>query len=388
METKFASPERSGLEKLTLDYTLIRSIDHIQDLLDALPFVTAILNENRQIVYCNEATLKATGNISVEQILGKRPGEAISCIYSCVEAAGCGTSEHCKVCGAALSITHAQQLNEKNTEECRISTLDEDGNPVAFDFMVSSTPMNWNGRRFIVFSINDISHEKRRKVLERIFFHDIINKAGSLRGFIDILKKTSDLESIKDYISTADLLSHELTEELISQRTLLEAENEELRIDPAPVNTSDLLCLLTGQIALHPVAETKRLIVDKDTVSLNITSDPLILSRILTNMLKNALEATDAGGEVVAGCRNSDDKVTFWIKNQKIIPEIIRLQIFQRSFSTKGSDRGIGTYSMKLLGEKYLKGKVSFTSDESNGTVFYLRLPHNIENSNVLSTAV
>mgnify|MGYP006293419399 CR=1 len=34
--------------------------------------------------------------------------------------------------------------------------------------------------------------------------------------------------------------------------------------------------------------------------------------------------------------------------------------LFKRSFSTKGVGRGIGTYSMKLFGEKYLKGKVDF----------------------------
>lgn len=39
------------------------------------------------------------------------------------------------------------------------------------------------------------------------------------------------------------------------------------------------------------------------------------------------------------------------------------LRIFQRSFSTKGAKgRGLGTYSMKLFGETYLGGQVSFRS--------------------------
>lgn len=37
--------------------------------------------------------------------------------------------------------------------------------------------------------------------------------------------------------------------------------------------------------------------------------------------------------------------------------------------------RGIGTYSMKLLGEHYLRGQVDFTSDEANGTIFTITLP-------------
>jgi sensor histidine kinase regulating citrate/malate metabolism len=51
------------------------------------------------------------------------------------------------------------------------------------------------------------------------------------------------------------------------------------------------------------------------------------------------------------------------------------MQLFKRSFSTKGLDRGLGTYSMKILGERYLKGKVYFTTSEEDGTSFFFDLP-------------
>ena len=53
----------------------------------------------------------------------------------------------------------------------------------------------------------------------------------------------------------------------------------------------------------------------------------------------------------------------------------VQLGVFQRSLSTKGSGRGLGTYSMKLLTERYLKGHVSFTSTASGGTTFTIRIP-------------
>ena len=52
----------------------------------------------------------------------------------------------------------------------------------------------------------------------------------------------------------------------------------------------------------------------------------------------------------------------------------VQLQLFQRSFSTKGESRGIGTYSIKLLIENYLKGKVSFVSNKTVGTVISIEL--------------
>lgn len=58
------------------------------------------------------------------------------------------------------------------------------------------------------------------------------------------------------------------------------------------------------------------------------------------------------------------------------MPEQVRLQVFQRSFSTKGEPgRGIGTYSIKLFGETYLGGRVSFSSQEPEGTTFTLVVP-------------
>ena len=51
-------------------------------------------------------------------------------------------------------------------------------------------------------------------------------------------------------------------------------------------------------------------------------------------------------------------------------------RIFQRNFSTKEQDgRGIGTFSMKLFGEKILGGQVSFTTSKTGGTTFKFAYP-------------
>ncbi len=58
------------------------------------------------------------------------------------------------------------------------------------------------------------------------------------------------------------------------------------------------------------------------------------------------------------------------------MPEAVRQQVFQRSFSTKGGKgRGIGTYSARLLAERYLGGRLTFSSTADAGTSFVLELP-------------
>ncbi|MBE2197330.1 MAG: hypothetical protein IAE79_01890 [Anaerolinea sp.] len=67
----------------------------------------------------------------------------------------------------------------------------------------------------------------------------------------------------------------------------------------------------------------------------------------------------------------------FWVHNPAVMSPTVQLQIFKRSFSTKAHDRGLGTYSIKLLSERYLGGAISFTSSAGEGTVFTAVYPLN-----------
>jgi sensor histidine kinase regulating citrate/malate metabolism len=101
-----------------------------------------------------------------------------------------------------------------------------------------------------------------------------------------------------------------------------------------------------------------------------------LLRRVLSNMLKNGLEATAPGQTVTLNCSERGQSVAFTVHNREVMSAHVQLQIFQRSFSTKAqTGRGIGTYSIKLLGEQYLGGKVEFTSREPDGTSFVLTIP-------------
>jgi sensor histidine kinase regulating citrate/malate metabolism len=55
--------------------------------------------------------------------------------------------------------------------------------------------------------------------------------------------------------------------------------------------------------------------------------------------------------------------------------------MYTRSFSTKGSGHGLGTYSIKLITEKYLQGRVSFVSNREEGTRFTVQYPEEIRSS-------
>lgn len=367
--TKFAPAERASIGTLQTqaDYWLEHPL--LQRVFDTVPDIVLILNQERQIIFANKSLLQTLGLADEKQVLGLRPGEALGCVHAIETAGGCGTTEFCKTCGAVKAILSSLGGKEA-VEECRIILQ----NGEALDLQVWATPLQVEAELFSVFAVKDISHEKRRRILERIFFHDLLNAAGGLRGFVDILQeaKPTELETVKEAIAK---LSDRLIEDINTQRQLSLAENNELVVDLDPINSIGLLREIIEMYARHDVARNRSLQLDPAAEVISFISDTTLLRRVIGNMVKNALEATTPGRTVTLSCRIAGEEVEFSVHNPVYIPRDVQLQMFQRSFSTKGAGRGLGTYSMKLLSERYLKGWVSFTSSPEQGTVFIGRYP-------------
>src|ERR1039457_3677917 len=98
---------------------VVRKSIWLRQVLDALPNMAMILNSNRQIVAVNESLL-TTLNVSIGQVVEKRPGEAVGCIRAKDGPDGCGTSHHCATCGAVNAILESQNQNKKVVRECRV----------------------------------------------------------------------------------------------------------------------------------------------------------------------------------------------------------------------------------------------------------------------------
>jgi len=142
METFFAPAERAEDEAVVHDYNLFTSFGQVNELINALPFIAAVLNEQRQVVYGNKPLLELMGFKDFEEILGLRPGELINCIHSREMPGGCGTSKSCRVCGAVNAIQDCLNTNKKSVNECRI-TANQENKEVSYDFKVTASPFEY-----------------------------------------------------------------------------------------------------------------------------------------------------------------------------------------------------------------------------------------------------
>ncbi|TXK72704.1 PAS domain-containing sensor histidine kinase [Mesonia sp. HuA40] len=101
------------------------------------------------------------------------------------------------------------------------------------------------------------------------------------------------------------------------------------------------------------------------------------LIRVVTNLVKNALQASE-------GNSSEPVKVAVYTKNQNVlievsdkgsgIPEEYKNCIFEPKFTTKTSGMGLGLGIIKNIVEAY-KGSITFTTEINKGTTFYVKFP-------------
>lgn len=373
MKTYFAPAERAENDVLEKQINFFSKQELLKKLYNSISDIILVLNRERQTIFFNEKLIKELKLDVGDDFYGKRPGEILNCEHAMNSEGGCGTTEFCKTCGAVKAILNSHK-GIQDIQECRVIQK-ETGD--ALDLQVIASPFEIENEIYTIFSIKDISNEKRRKVLERIFFHDILNTAGSVRSISELLQDATD-EDIELYRDLLYKSSDKLIDEILGQRDLVDAENNELKLNLSEAQSKHIIHNSVDIIKMHQVAKNKNFIVDELADNFLFTTDKSLLTRVIINLLKNAVEASPEKESVYIGCNLLDEYVEFWVKNNSFIPRDIQLQLFKRSFSTKGKNRGLGTYSIKLLTERYLKGEVRFETNEKTGTIFYVKYPKTI----------
>ncbi len=351
-----------------------------QQLLDMVPLHIIMLDNESKIRYANNSSLQSEDQLSFTDFLGKSFGEAIHCVHFLDDDMGCGDNDYCKMCGTYNIIHRTFKTGKPQKAETRMSRK-IDGKKIAREYEITSYPLTDEGQQYVILIYRDISDAKRIRNLERIFFHDVMNKLGSLSGFFNLMKNAESSGEMNEYLQLAEIISTDLGDEIKAQRDIMAAESGELAVENDWYFIDSAIESIVQQTTMLDLYNHQNLKIKTSLeISVNkIYTDITLFKRVLLNMLKNAVEAASKNETIYLIAEESSDQkeLIFIVKNKAYIPENTQLQIFNRSFSTKGKDRGLGTYSMKLIGERYLNGKVGFSSNKEEGTSFYLRIKKN-----------
>lgn len=349
-------------------WSLFGSTSELMDLVSEYVFA---FDDGLRVV-CANAAFEAAFGTGREAAVGGRSFGAVLCCRHAVNGLECGGSEACSVCGWFIAADAARR-GEASNQECRLLTC----SGIAFDFMIRTAPVSVRGCGLC--SLKDVSASKRLRVLERSVFHDVTNLAVGIKGLLEILD-IADAVQTDEYVQLIHGSAKKMTHEILRLRTLREAENGDLVPCCGRVSAGELVQEVIAGYSEEASARHVTVCAD-EAADVHFETDRMLAHLVLCCLVLNAIEASKRGDRVTVGYSEEDASVVFRVSNAHVLASDVRLKMFERSFSTKGAGKGVGAYGAKLIAERFLKGRLSFVSQASEGTVFVLSLPLSLSGS-------
>ena len=305
--------------RIQSDRDAFLSNDLAKTMLETIPDPAMVLNHQCRIIAVNARMLASVGANSPDDVLGQRMGDLVQCVNAHDGPDGCGSGPACQLCGGAQVVGAALESDAPAGGEGRIRTYREiDGGALELDVVAS--PVTTADAELVVVAMHDKSAEKRRAVLERVFFHDVLNIASGIQAVAQILAH-GEGDPGGDEECKRDLwrMSEQLAEEISVQRQLLAAERGELQPALSLVNVREMLESVAELYRHHTVARDRELRVGAaPEYQLGISTDATLLRRVLGNLVKNALEASRPGEVVAIEAEDIGGQTVFRVTNPEI----------------------------------------------------------------------
>ncbi len=146
---------------------------------------------------------------------------------------------------------------------------------------------------------------------------------------------------------------------------------------PEPKRTEfSLKQCLDEVVALYAHDEVRQIFWDAPEGDFTVNWDNDQISRVFSNLVKNALQAVEENkGKVTIHLMERGNFYRVSIEDNGIgIPPTIREKVFQPNFSTKSSGMGLGLAMGKQIVDS-AGGRIWFDSEEYKGTTFFVELP-------------
>jgi len=151
--------------------------------------------------------------------------------------------------------------------------------------------------------------------------------------------------------------------------------------DPRPFDLAAVLRDVAVELKVPPDAAKPRLIVRLEGAPLRpadaiiLRGEEVLCQTMLTNLIKNALEATPREVPVEVDLSTEGDTLRIAVRNSGEVPAAIRGRFF-RKHVTAGKSRGtgLGAYSARLIAEAH-GGGVELDASEPGRTTVLVRLP-------------
>ncbi|MHC1699521.1 MAG: ATP-binding protein [Humidesulfovibrio sp.] len=201
--------------------------------------------------------------------------------------------------------------------------------------------------------------EQARDSVEHILRHDLRSPLVGFASLPQLLLHHPNLtDEQRDWLKLLHASAGKMLRMLDAYLKLSCIERGSLALEPVMVDLVSLLHVVREDLVQLPQGKNKHVWVTMDDqplppdAKLAVPCEETLCASMLTNLVKNALEASPEGGIVTVDLQNLGETVRIVVRNKGEVPDSIRERFFEK-FVTAGKafGTGVGTYSAKRIAE-------------------------------------
>lgn len=216
--------------------------------------------------------------------------------------------------------------------------------------------------------------EEAWREMARQVAHEIKNPLTPMRMMIQNYVRRYDPEDPYSRDKLKDI-SDTLITQIDTMSAIAEAFSDFARLPARKDEEIDVVETIRSSLEVFP---SEMVYFTSSLSKLNINFDRIYLIRIITNLVKNAIQAIpeDRSGKVFVGLQQIKNSVILRISdNGRGIAPQLGDKIFEPKFTTTSGGTGLGLAMVKKIVEDY-SGEIRYISEEGKGTEFIIRIPY------------
>jgi len=211
-----------------------------------------------------------------------------------------------------------------------------------------------------------------REEVERISRHDLKTPLNSIVGVAQLLREDARLTpDQRELVDITERAGYRILEMINLSLDLFKMESGRYDFRPQAVDLREVAA--RAMVDLHVLAEASGVAL-RQAGAPGASGEPvyaraeaLLCYSIVANLLKNAIEATPAGGTVTIGL-HAGDPVRLTLHNPGKLPEGLEQTFFDKyTTAGKSGGTGLGTYSARLMA-RVQEGDLTLATGTSTGT--------------------
>ncbi|WP_108670134.1 sensor histidine kinase [Peribacillus acanthi] len=254
-------------------------------------------------------------------------------------------------------------------------------------FMLTFSMITWITLVMVVFLIENVNEQQAiRQELQRAdklnvisqlaasVAHEVRNPMTSVRGFLQLMNDDSNLlPSQKNYIRIAlNELDH--AQSIINDYlSLAKPHTEGLTWINVSEELKNIIELMSSYSNIQNISIQSSL---ED--ALFVKGNKAEIKQVLVNIMKNGIEAMEAGGAITVNAFEKENTICIEVKdNGKGMTKTQLKQLGTPFYSTKEKGTGVGlTISYQII--QSMKGTILVSSEIGKGTTFTIQIPKSV----------